>query len=132
MILVSNLEVYRKISTYQGKLWFAEKLYRCRICRYLNDNHREKLCFTYFSTRIYWNISLATSDLFHMFSLPIWFYTFYFHILKGTDVVSKGEPSNKKKMNGYSFQQLLQQNLIWVWFGFCLNTGKRFLLEVSF
>ena len=30
--------------------------------------------------------------------------------------------------NGFSFQQVLQQN----WVGFCLNTGKRFFLEVSF
>ena len=31
-------------------------------------------------------------------------------------------------MNGCFFQQVLRQNLSW----FCLNTGKRFILEVSF
>ena len=48
----------------------------------LNNTHKEKLCFTLFSTRIYQNRSLAASDLFHMFIQPIKFYTFHCHILK--------------------------------------------------
>ena len=33
---------------------------------YVNDTHRENLCFTQSITRIYWNRSLAMSDIFHM------------------------------------------------------------------
>ena len=33
---------------------------------YVNDTHKEKLCFTQSNTRIYWNRSLAMSDIFHM------------------------------------------------------------------
>ena len=56
---------------------------------YVNDTHREKLCFTHFSTRIYWNRSLAASDLFHMFTQPIKFYIFHCHILKSADISTK-------------------------------------------
>ena len=45
-----------------------------------------KLCFTQFSKTIYWNRSLATSDLFPMFAQSINYYTFYCRILKKTDV----------------------------------------------
>ena len=45
-----------------------------------------KLCFTQFSTRIYWNRSLADSDLFPRFIQSINFYTLCYHMLKGTDV----------------------------------------------
>ena len=44
---------------------------------FFNDTHREKLCFTQFSRRIY---------LFRMFTQSIKFYTSHCHILKGTDV----------------------------------------------
>ena len=33
---------------------------------YVNNTHREKMCFTQSNTRIYWNRSLATSYIFHM------------------------------------------------------------------
>ena len=42
----------------------------------LNNTHREKLCFAQFSIR------MAASDLFHMFTQSIKFYTFHYHILK--------------------------------------------------
>ena len=45
-----------------------------------------KLRFTQFSTRIYWNRSLAPSDLFHIFTQSIKFHWFQCHILKFTDV----------------------------------------------
>ena len=51
-----------------------------------NNAHREKLCLTQFSTRIYWNRSLAASDLFHMFIQSIKFHTFNCNILKNNDV----------------------------------------------
>ena len=40
---------------------------------------RGKLCFTQFSTEI------AGSNLFHLFTQSIKFYTFHYHILKSTD-----------------------------------------------
>ena len=51
-----------------------------------NNTHWEKLSFTQFSTRIYWNSSLADSELFHMFTQSIKFFTFHCHILKSTNV----------------------------------------------
>ena len=42
------------------------------ICCY---THRRKLCFTQFSTRIYWNRSLTASDFFHIFTIN---YVIYF------------------------------------------------------
>ena len=51
-----------------------------------NDTHKEKLCFTQFSKKIYWKISLAASDLFRMFTQSVKFYTFHCHSVKTTDV----------------------------------------------
>ena len=48
----------------------------------LSDTYREKLCYTQFSTRIYWNKSLAASELFHMFTQSVKTYTSYCCILK--------------------------------------------------
>ena len=42
--------------------------------KHFNDTHREKLCFTQFSTRIYWNRGLAVSDLFRVFTQSVKFY----------------------------------------------------------
>ena len=41
---------------------------------FLNTTNREKLSFTQFSTRVFWNRSLAPSELFHMFtqSIEVW------------------------------------------------------------
>ena len=50
----------------------------------VNDTDREKLCFTQFSEAK--NRSLAATDLFHIFTQSIKFYTFQCHILKSTDV----------------------------------------------
>ena len=44
----------------------------------VNDTHREKLCFTQFSKKNGW---LAASDLFHVFTLSIKFYTFHYDVL---------------------------------------------------
>ena len=45
----------------------------------LDDTHREKLCFTQFSTR---HGCLAASHLFHMFTHSNKFYTFHYHVLR--------------------------------------------------
>ena len=47
----------------------------------LNDTYREKLCFTQFK-----NDCLAASDVFYMLTQVIKLYTFYYHVLKSTDV----------------------------------------------
>ena len=47
-----------------------------------NDTHREKM----FYLIQYKNGYSAASDLFHMFTESIKFYTFYYHVLKSTDV----------------------------------------------
>ena len=44
------------------------------------------LIFTELSPRIYWNRSFAASYLFPVFMQSIYFYTFYCHISKNTDV----------------------------------------------
>ena len=50
----------------------------------------EKPCLTKFKTIIYWNRSLAASDLFHMIKTQlIKLYAFHCHILKGADVCKK-------------------------------------------
>ena len=51
------------------------------ICQLLNDTNREKLC-TQLSTRIAVWLLLT----FHMFLQSVKFYTFYYHVLKSTDV----------------------------------------------
>ena len=45
-----------------------------------------KTVLTQFSTRTFWNRSLATSNLFHMSTQSIDFYTFYCYILYDKDV----------------------------------------------
>ena len=55
----------------------------------VNDNHREKLYFTQFSARIYWNRSLAASELFLIFTQSIKLYAFHCHTLKSTNVWKK-------------------------------------------
>ena len=46
-----------------------------------NSYPQGKLFFSPFSTRIYWNRSLAASALFPMFTQSIKLYTFHYHIL---------------------------------------------------
>ena len=48
----------------------------------LNLNHKEKLCFTEFSTRIYWNRSLVASVFYFLFRQSKKFCKFYWHMLK--------------------------------------------------
>ena len=57
---------------------------------FLNDTHREKLCFTQFSIRNGW---LAASDLFRIFTQSIKFYTFHYHVLK-VQMLKKCDSSN--------------------------------------
>ena len=56
----------------------------------VDEQYSQGLCFTQFSTRVYWNRSFAASDPFPMFAQSIKFYTFYCHIvdhvLDSTDV----------------------------------------------
>ena len=47
-----------------------------------NDTHREKLCFTQFSTTMAAWLLLTLLLLIQL----IKFYTFYYHVLKSTDV----------------------------------------------
>ena len=49
---------------------------------FLNFNHREKLCFTEFSTRNYWNKRLVASGLFLLFTQPNKFYKFHWNMLR--------------------------------------------------
>ena len=48
----------------------------------LNDTHREKLFYSVQDK----NGCLAASDLFHMFTQSVKFYTFYYYVLKSSDV----------------------------------------------
>ena len=78
-----------------------------------NDTHREKL----FYSIQYKNGWLAACDLFDMFTQSVkFYYTFYYHVLT-VQIFEKRDPFswlNKiVKMNGYSFQQVLGQNLDW-------------------
>ena len=72
-----------------------------QILYWLNDTHREKLCFTQFNTRIYLNKSLAV----HFFEQSIKFYTFHYRICLNRWL-------NKViHQIGCSFQQILDLNL---------------------
>ena len=55
------------------------------------------------------------------------FYTFYCHILR-VGTVDNCDSANRQKINACSSKQILGK----IWFGFSLNTGKRFFLELSF
>ena len=71
---------------------------------------------TMFYSVHYKNDWLAASEIFHMFTLSIKFYTFHYHILKGTDVWRRWFIKKTVKMNGYPFQQVLRQNFSWLLF----------------
>ena len=49
----------------------SARVFRISFCFLWLSTHREKLCFTQFSRVIYWNRSLAASDLFLMFTQSI-------------------------------------------------------------
>ena len=54
-----------------------------------NDTHREKPCLTQFIIR------MAASDIFHMFTKSINFYTFHYHSLK-LQMFEKVDSSNRR------------------------------------
>ena len=83
-----------------------------------------RLSFTKFSIKIYWNNSLAASDLFPMFGQPIKSYTFHCHMLKSTDVW-KTWFIEETEMNGCLFQYF-RKVYGKIWADFYLNRGKRF------
>ena len=58
----------------------------------INDTHREKMCFTQFSTK---NGCLAASDLFNMFTQSVKFYTFHYHVLR-VQMFEKCDSSNRQ------------------------------------
>ena len=61
----------------------------------------------------YKNGCLAASDLFHMFTQSIKFYTFHCHLLKRAEVWKMWFIKQRVKMNGCCFQQVWRQNLVW-------------------
>ena len=115
---------FSSVETFQFSKYFGNVAKHDK--RNFNDSHRKKLCFTQFSIRIYWNRSLADSDLFHMFTYLIKSYTFHYHILKSTDVWKRSFINRKWTVAPFS------KDYGKIRVGFCLNTGKRFYLEVSF
>ena len=86
---------------------------------FISDTHREKLCFTQFSTRtVAWLLLTFFLCLHNQLTSIISLHVWKMWLIKQT-----------VKMNTCSFEQVLRQI-----FGqfFFLNTGKRFYLEVSF
>ena len=75
--------------------------------------------------------SLPASDPFSMFRQLINFYTFYFHILRSTEIW-KMWFIKLTGINGLNFFQHFSKVYGKIWVRFCLNPGKRFFLEVSF
>ena len=65
--------------------WLLQFLFVVTFSSFKNA-HREKLCFTHFNTKIYWNKSLTASVLFYIFTQSVNSYTFHCHILKGAEV----------------------------------------------
>ena len=92
--------------------------------RFLNDNHRKKLCFTKFSTRTYWNKGLAASGLFYMLTQSSKFYKFHWHMLRKKII----HQIDREWRMVVPFSKFYGK----IWVGLSLNTGKRFFLEVSF
>ena len=72
---------------------------------FLTISTEKKTCFTQFTKGIYWNRSWAASGFFHMCTQSIKLFTFL--------MFEKGNVSNKQKMNGNYFHQVLRQNLKW-------------------
>ena len=86
----------------------------------LNDTHRERLVFHSIQYRNGW---LAASDLFDMFTQSIKFYTFHYQYRCLKNVIHQTDSKNGWLLLSASFTAK---------FSFCLNTGKRFFLDVSF
>ena len=87
----------------------------------INDTHRERLAFHSIQYRNSW---LAAPDFFHMFAQLIKFYTFLHQYRCLKNVIPQTDSKNRFLLLSAS----LRQN----WVSFCLNTGKRLFLEVSF
>ena len=76
-----------------------------------NDTHWGNSVLPNFSTRTYWNRSLAASDIFPMFMQSINFYNFYCHIVKSTDDFNQIDKNNWLLLS--TVQEGLRQNLRW-------------------
>ena len=92
-----------------------------------NDTHKQKVRFTQFSTSMAaWLLLTFLVCLYNQLSSTHSVITIKeYRCLKNIYIYIF---SITVKINDSSFQQVLRQNLV----GFCLNTGKRFFLEVSF
>ena len=90
---------------------------------YLNDTHRERLVV--FHSIQYRNGWLAASDLFHMFTKLIKFYTFYYQYRCLKNVIHQIYSKNGWLLLSASLQPKFLVS-------FCLNTGRLFFWEVSF
>ena len=87
----------------------------------VTNTHRERLMFHSVQYRNGW---LAASDLFDMFTQSIKFYTFHYWYSWLKNVIHQTAIKNGWLLVSESFTAK---------FGLvCLNTGKRFFLEVSF
>ena len=87
----------------------------------VNDTHRGDWCFTQFSTGMAgWLLLIFLICLHNQLSS--------IHSIISTDVWKMWFIILTVKMDGCSFQQVYGK----IWVSFCLNTGKRFFLEVLF
>ena len=68
----------------------------CDNFHYLNDTHKENLCFTEFSSNIHWNTRLAASEVFNMFTQSFFFNSIIVHMSEkyGTHSVPKSKQNN--------------------------------------
>ena len=92
---------------------------------FINDTHREKLCFIQFSIRIAgWLLLTVTFISASVYTVNQVILYILLSRMKSTDVwkmwLIKQMVAPSSKFYGK------------IWVGFCLNTGKHFFLEVSF
>ena len=77
----------------------------CGKSNRFNDTHTAKLLYA-MHTEISWNINLAVSEIFHMFTQSIKFYTSHCHILQSTDAWTKWfikQAKNKRLLPSATF-----------------------------
>ena len=86
-----------------------------------------KNCFTQFSTRM---AALLLLTFFNMFTRTIEFYTFHYHDVLKVQMFEKYDSSNRQ----IDFKLVVPFSKFYgkIWADFCLNTGKCFIIEVSF
>ena len=107
------MEIFGKLST---------KVYKVSIISFFNDTHRERLVFHSVQYRNGW---LAASDLFDMFTQSIKF----LYIPLSVQMFEKCDSSNRQyNWMVASFSKFYGK----IWVSFCVNTEKRFFLEVLF